>query len=222
MVTAENLISGTIPVVHPSDTGQKVLNCMDLYRVSHLAVTNGTEYLGLVSDQFIGDLALENTALEGHLAHLLTPHAHPGHHLFEVAALMARLRVSLMPVVDEEHRYMGSVTWQSVSERFAQLISLQEPGGVLVLRTTWHNYSPAQIGQIAESSDTRILSLFVSRIPDSDFLEITLKLDKVDLSPLIQTFERYGYQIAASIMDESLLHDLYEDRLGQFFRYINV
>jgi len=101
-------------------------------------------------------------------------------------------------------------------------MSLLEPGGIIILETTWNNYSASQISQIVEGNDARILSLFVTRISQTDNIEVMLKLDKVDLSSVIQTFTRYDYQIAAVYMDDSALNDMYEDRLGQFLRYLNI
>jgi Mg/Co/Ni transporter MgtE len=135
---------------------------------------------------------------------------------------MYKLNLTLIPVVDEEHNYLGSITLSNVSAIFAQMMSLLEPGGIIILETTWNNYSASQISQIVEGNDARILSLFVTRISQTDNIEVMLKLDKVDLSSVIQTFTRYDYQIAAVYMDDSALNDMYEDRLGQFLRYLNI
>ncbi len=222
MVVAENLINATLPVLHPSDTGKQALALMDRFRVSHLAVVSGEEYLGLINDKFIGDLKLAENTLESEISLLSKPHVHTGYHLLEVASLMQALHLSLVPVLDEEHHYKGALALTNLSGVFFQMVSLQDPGGILVLQTPRNNYSTVQISQIIEGNDARILCLFVSRIPESDNLEVTLKLDKVDLSSVIQTFTRYGYQISAAYMDDSVLYDLYEDRMEQFLRYINV
>lgn len=219
---AENLISDTLPVLHPSDTGQQALNWMDLYRVSHLPVVKEKEYLGLISDKFIYDLNLAEVPVETQIMQLHTPHIHSKQHIFEVASVMYTLGITVLPVVDQEHSFLGSVTLYGISFRFAQLLSLQEPGGILILQTTLNNYSASQISRIVEENDAHILSLLVNRIDGSDNLEITIKLDIVDLSSVIQTFTRHDYQIAAAYMDDSMLHDLYEDRMEQFFRYLNI
>jgi hypothetical protein len=62
----------------------------------------------------------------------------------------------------------------------------------------------------------------VNRTENSDSIEITMKLNKVELSAVIQTFTRYDYEIAAVYSDESMLSDMYEDRMEQFLRYMNI
>ncbi len=221
-VIAEQLISETLPVMKPADTGQQALNLMDVYRVSHLPVVKDREYLGLISDKLIEDLNLAEERIEAHVMQLHTPHVHAKQHLFEVASVIYKLNLTVVPIVDEEHNYIGAITLNDVAGKFAQLMSFLEPGGIIILETTWNNYSASQICQIVEGNDARILSLFVSRISQSDNISIMLKLDKVDLSSVIQTFTRYDYQISTVYMDDSTLTDMYEDRLEQFLRYMNI
>lgn len=219
---AENLISDVVPALRLTDTGQQALNWMDVFRVSHLPVVKEKEYLGLISDKFIYDLNLLDSPIEKQMMQLHTPHVHKSQHVFEVASIMYKLKLSVVPVVDDEHTYLGVITLYELARKFAQLFSLQEPGGVIILEVSMHNYSLSQIGQIAEGNDMRILSLFVNKIQDSDNLNVTLKLDKLDLSPIIQTFMRYDYNISAVYTDDSMLGDLYQDRMDQFLRYMDI
>lgn len=219
---AENLISETLPIMRPSDTGQQALNWMDLFRVSHIPVVKDREYLGLISDKFIYDLNLHEEQIESQIMQLHTPHVHPKQHLFEVGSIMYTLGVSVIPVVDEEHNYLGAITLPDVSAKFAQHMSLMEPGGIIILQTNWNNYSTSQISQIVEGNDARILSLFAYRIEGSDNMEVAIKLNRMDLSSVIQTFTRYDYQIASVYMDDSMLNDMYDDRLEQFLKYLNI
>jgi acetoin utilization protein AcuB len=221
-VIAINLISETIPVLLPSDTGQQALNLMDVFRVSHLPVVKEKAYIGLVSDKFIEDMNLSEIQLDAQNQVFPAPHIHPQQHLFEVAAIIYKLKLSLLPVVDEDHNYMGSIILSDLSQHLTQLLSISEPGGVIVLQIPRHNYSASQISQIIEGNDARILSLTVNKTDETDNLEVTIKLDRVDISAVIQTFTRYDYQIAAVYMDDSMLHTLYEDRLELFLRYMNI
>jgi hypothetical protein len=85
------------------------------------------------------------------------------------------------------------------------------------------NYSLSQIAQIIEGNEARILSLYVSKPSHSTTaLNVTIKVNKVDLSGIIQTFTRYDYVILATYMDQSQIKNLFDDRYDQFIRYINV
>lgn len=219
---AETLISDVIPSVKSTEKGQKALNRMDVFRVSHLPVVDNLKYLGMVSDKLIYDLDLLEKPISEELDKLNTTHVHADQHIFEVAILMYKLKLSVIAVLDTDHYYIGAITLYDLARRFARLFSLQEIGGVIVLEMNANDYSLAQISQIVESNDTKILSFFMNRITGTNNLDVILKLDKEDLSPVIQTFVRYDYTVKAVYLDHSMLNDLYKDRYDQFMKFMNI
>lgn len=219
---AEKLISDVIPSVKSTEHGQKALNWMDVYRVSHIPVVDDSKYLGLVSDKLIYDLDLLEEPIEKELDKLDTSHTHKDQHVFEVAMVMYKLKLSVLPVLDSDHYYLGAITLYDLARRFARLFSLQEIGGVIVLEMDVNDYSLVEISKIVESNGVKILSCFMDRKPGARNLDVILKLDKDDLSPVIQAFTRYEYNIKAIYMDNSMLSDLYNDRYDQFMKFMNI
>lgn len=219
---AEKLISDVIPSVKSTEHGQKALNWMDVYRVSHIPVVDDSKYLGLVSDKLIYDLDLLEEPIEKELDKLDTSHTHKDQHIFEVAMVMYKLKLSVLPVLDSDHYYIGAITLYDLARRFARLFSLQEIGGVIVLEMDVNDYSLVEISKIVESNGVKILSCFMDRKPGARNLDVILKLDKDDLSPVIQAFTRYEYNIKAIYMDNSMLSDLYNDRYDQFMKFMNI
>lgn len=219
---AKKLISDVITSVHSTEEGQEVLNSMDFYRVSHLPVVKGNRYLGLVSDKLIYDLNLLTEPIEKEADKFNSTHVHEDQHIFEVAALMYKLKLSVITVLSAGHDYLGAITLYELARRFARFFSLQEVGGVIVLEVNENDYSLTHISQIVEDNDTKILSSFMDRIPGTQTLDIILKLDKEDLSPVIQTFMRYDYNVKGVYLDHSMLSDLYLDRYDQFMKFMNI
>lgn len=219
---AENLISDIIPSVKSTELGQKALGYMDVFRVSHIPVVDDSKYLGLVSDKLIYDLNLLEKPIEGILDKLDTSHAHKDQHIFEVAVVMYKLKISVLPVLDDDHYYLGAITLYDLARRFSRLFSLQEVGGVLVLEMNMNDYSMVEISKIVEDNGAKILSSFLDRKPGTINLDVILKLNKEDLSPLIQAFSRYDYNIKAVYLDQSMLSDLYNDRYDQFMKFMNI
>jgi len=219
---AEKLISDVITSVPGNEKGQKVLNLMDVYRVSHIPVVEEGQYLGLISDKIIYDLNLLEEPIEKETDKFNTSHVHEDQHIFEVAALMYKLKLSVIPVLASNHDYLGAITLYDLARRFARFFSLQEVGGVVVLEVNVNDYSLAHISRIVEDNDTKILSSFLDRIPGTQNLDVVLKLDKEDLSPVIQAFTRYDYNIKGVYLDHSMLNDLYKDRYDQFMKFMNI
>ena len=195
---------------------------MDVYRVSHIPVVNDSKYLGLVSDKLIYDLNLVDEPIEKEQDKLNTIHAHVDQHIFELAIVMYKLKVSVLPVLNDEHFYVGTITLYDLARRFAALFSLQEPGGVVVIETTATEYSMTQISQIVESNDVRILSFFIDKKPGINTIDLILKLNSEELSGVVQTLTRYNYFVKAIYQDRSMLNDLYKDRFDQFMKFMNI
>jgi CBS domain-containing protein len=135
---------------------------------------------------------------------------------------MYKLKLSVLPVLDDDHYYIGAITLYDLARRFAKLFSLQELGGVVVLEMNANNYSLSEISQLAESNGYRILSVFLDRKPGTQILDVIVKLDKDDLSALIQAFMRFNYTVKAVYFDQSMLSDLYMDRYEQFMKFMNL
>ncbi len=222
ILIAEKLLSDGIASVNSAEIGQKALSRMDVFRVSHIPVVNENRYLGLVSDKLIYDLNITDKAIETQLDKLDTSHAHKTQHIFEVAIMMYKLKLSVLPVLDDDHYYLGAITLYDLARRFAKLFSLQEIGAVVVLEMNVFNYSMVEISQIVESNHIKILSFFLDRKPGTQTLDVILKLDKDDLSALIPAFMRYDYTVKAVYFDNSELSDLYKDRFEQFMKYMNL
>ncbi len=221
---AGTLISDSIPSVSLQDTASKVLSLMDVFRLSHLPIVAGLEYLGVISDKDIFDAHDFDEPLSTFASdQLLKPHVHPHQHIFEVAAVASGCGVSIVPVLAEDHTYLGSISRYDLSNTLTTLFSPNEPGGILELQMCENDYSLAQITQIIEGNDARILSLYTWKPKESTTeLNVTIKINQVDLSGIIQTLTRYNFAINATFMDQTPLKGLIDDRFDQFMRYMNT
>lgn len=219
---AHSLVSEVVPPLRLNDSGQKALNWMEIFRISHLPVVDGKRLLGVISDKIIYDLNIIERPISDYSDHLLSPFVMENQHIYEVFQAISTQKLSAIPVLDIYRQYCGVITVLDMAQKFASLVAVQEPGSVIVLELNSIDYSLSQIAQIVEGNEAKILSFYVSPISDSKKLTVTLKINVIDLSAIIQTFVRYDYNIVAVYMDESSLNDLYEDRLGQLMKYMNI
>jgi len=219
---AEKLISDVVPSVKSSELGQKALSWMDVFRVSHIPVVDNNQFVGLISDKIIYDFDLHDKAIEQNMDKLNLIHVHKDQHIFEVGVLMYKLKLSVLPVLDTDHYYLGVITLYDLARRFANLFSMHEAGGVIVLEMNVNDYSLTQISEIIENNGAKILSSFMDKKPGTTNLDVILKLDKEELSPIIQALMRYDYNVKAVYFDHSMLSDLYQDRYDQFMKFMNL
>ena len=195
---AFELITDEIPPLIHTDSGEKALNWMDEFKVTHLAVLKNGAFVGVVSESAILDRLVLSDVLDELFDHLPRPYVNKNTHIYDVLAMMSEHKLSIIPVLDENEQYLGCTSIYHLMTTLANIGSIKEPGSILVLEINSIDYSMAQIAQIIESNNAKILSSYILSDVSSSILEVTLKINELNLSRIILTFERYDYKIKAS------------------------
>jgi acetoin utilization protein AcuB len=218
---AVELISDTVPPVHTSDPIQKVVDRMIEFRIRHLPIVNEEQFLGLISeDDLIGESDL--TVPIGTLAlSLVNPYVLEDQHIYDVIRMFHERQLTVVPVLDAQTNYLGLITINALTGYFARLTSVDVPGAIIVLEINNKNNSLAHMAQVVESDNAQILSSYVSTFPDSTRMEVTLKVNKKDISTIIATFLRYGYDIKATF-NHTGDSDNSRDRYNSLMNYLNL
>lgn len=221
-MVAKDLISEVIPALKTSDTGQTALNWMEIFRISHLPIVNNLDFLGLISDVDIYDMNQPEEPIGNHSLTLLKPYVTTEQHLFEVIGLSSRLKLSVVPVLDEKSHYKGLITTSELVRYLAGISSMDQQGGIIVLELIERDYSLSQIAQIVEGNNVKVLSMYVTSPPDSTRLEVTIKVNTNDLSSVIRTFERYNYNVKTWITSDDSMDKFYSERFDLLMKYMNI
>jgi len=222
IMVAKDLISEVIPALKTSDLGQTALNWMEIFRISHLPIVNNLDFLGLISDADIYDMNQPTEPIGNHSLTLLKPYATSEQHIFEVIGLAARLKLSVVPVLDANKYYKGVITTSDLIRHIAGISSMDQPGGIVVLDLIERDYSLSQIAQIIESNNIKVLSMYVTSPPESTKLEVTLKLSSNDLTSVIRTFERYNYDVKTWVSSNDSIDQFYQERFDLLMKYLDI
>jgi predicted transcriptional regulator len=221
-MVAKDMISEVIPALKTSDLGQTALNWMEIFRISHLPIVNNQDFLGLISDADIYDMNQAEEPIGNHYLTLIKPYVQADQHIFEVIGLASRLKLTVIPVLDDKNHYQGVITTNDLIRYIAGISSMDQHGGIIVLELVERDYSLTQIAQIIESNNVKILSMYITSPPESTKLEVTLKVNTNDLSSVIRTFERYNYEVKTwASMDDSM-DNLYSERFDLLMKYLNI
>jgi acetoin utilization protein AcuB len=218
---AIELIADMILPVHTSDTIQKVFDRMVEFRVRHLPIVNEEQFLGLISED---DLATEpdtQTPVGALALSLVNPYVLEDQHIYDVIRVFYERQLTVVPVLDARKNYLGLITINALTEYFARLTSVEQPGGIIVLEINNKNNSLAHMAQIVESDNAQILSSYVHTHPDSTRMEVTLKVNKQDISNIIATFLRYEYDIKATF-NHTGDNDNSRERYDSLMNYLNL
>jgi acetoin utilization protein AcuB len=219
---ARELISDVVTALKTSDTGTSALSWMEVFRVKHLPIVNHREFLGLISDSDIYDLNDPDEPVGNHNLSLQKPYVKEEQHIYEVIELMSRMELTLVPVLNQEKQYLGVITQEDLTRKFAHLSAMQQPGGIIELEMLQHDYSLSEISQIVESNNGRILSLYVAASDDNSRLRVTLKINLTDLTSILETLNRYNYSVVSSHLNSEDLDEFYQERFDGFLKYLNT
>ena len=221
-MVAKNLISEVVPSLRTSDSGQTALNWMEIFRISHLPIVNNLDFLGLISDSDIYDMNQPEEPIGNHSLTLLKPYVTAEQHLFEVIGLASRLKLTVVPVLDDKNHYKGVITTTDLVRYLAGISSMDQSGGIIVLELIERDYSLSQIAQIVEGNNVKVLSMYVTSPPDSTRLEVTIKVNTNELASVLRTFERYNYDVKSWITADDSMDRFYAERFDLLMKYMNI
>lgn len=214
------LIKNIITPVMTSFTGNEALMIMEDHKVSHLPIVNNDDFLGLLSEQDIFNNDI-NEPIGNYTLSLNNAYVEQTHHMFDVIRLVCEHKLSIIPVVNNKKEYLGYLELHDIIAYFGNFFSINNPGGIIELEMNLHDYSLTQIAQLVEENDARILHMGVSTLPDTSKIVVTIKVNKMDISHLIQTFNRFEYTIVGSYGEDEMWSFL-KERYESFMRYLNT
>lgn len=220
MMIAKALINNSILSMSPENSALEILGWMEEYKVSHLPVVDGNRFIGLLAESNIFNIDNPENSIGKKNKFLKKTYVKSDQHMFEIIKIMAEEKLSLLPVLDKSNKYLGVITPQTIIENFSNYAAVIQPGSIIVLSISNRDYFASQIVQIIESNDAKLLSLFVSSESDSASLDVTIKVNKQDISGILQTFQRYSYEIKASWFDED--QDYLQDRFDSLMNYLSI
>ncbi|SFQ48225.1 CBS domain-containing protein [Pseudarcicella hirudinis] len=219
---AEELLNPMLPVLKPTDTIGQALDWMDEYRVNHLVLTNGLEYRGLISH----DVLLDNNeelpllALQPMFEEVFT---YPHQHLLEVLPLLQQYELDVIAVLDENNGFIGTILNKDVLNTFAKSLGTSEAGAILEVEVDDRSYSLSEISRLIESNDTKVISSYYSGgSEDNDFRNIlTLKLNRKDITRVVATLERFGYDVKSAFA-HSPVDSPDKERYDLLMKYLDI
>ncbi|MDP4291633.1 MAG: CBS domain-containing protein [Bacteroidota bacterium] len=218
---AKNLISNEIAPLRTSDTALQAISWMEEYRVYHLPIVDNIDFLGLISEEDIYTMSDFEEPVGNHVLSLSKQYVFSNQHIYDVIKIFSSEHLSLLPVLNENNQYLGVITINDLVNSISEMTAVENPGGIIVLELNQNDYSLSEIAQIVESNDAKILSLYITSIPDTTMIELTLKINRMDIQPIIQTFTRYEYIIKASFAEEGYYDDL-RDRYDSLMNWLNI
>jgi len=218
---AQELINDLIPPLTVNDTGLKAMNWMEEFRLEHLPLVKGLEYLGLVTEEDILKMNSLEQPLGNETLQLIKSHVRPEQPILDVVKLMSRNGLSMVAVLDPELHYLGAITVADIIKHYSDTGIFEDAHGVIVLEMSPKNYSMAEVASIIESENGKILSAYITPDPETESIDLTIKINLIDLSRIVASFERHEYHVKEHYHHTEFKDDL-KSRYDQLMSFLNI
>lgn len=127
---------------------------------------------------------------------------------------------NIMPVLSTDNRYLGYYELNDVINLFNETPFFAENGGILIVEKGLNDYSFSEISQIVESNNGKLLGVFISKI-ENDLVQLTLKVNGIDLNEILQGFRRYSYNIISG-HDDDAFNETLKERSDYLKKYLDI
>lgn len=221
MLTRE-LESQSLPYLHLTDKVYQALQLMNDNHVTHLPIVEGDKYAGLISEDDL--LMADNDHVElGTLQQSFANSAVKGHeHFLRAVQVAAENGLSVVPVINEEGELISTVAYNDLLKQASEFMSLNEPGGLIVLEVDSNQYSFNEISKLVETNDAQITQLNTSNDPETGIMQVTIRINKPEVSDIVATFQRYEYNVKYFFGEELYTNELksnYDNLMNYLLRY---
>ncbi|HMN05475.1 MAG TPA: CBS domain-containing protein [Flavobacteriales bacterium] len=220
MLAAE-ILSNTIQPLGPKDPVARALELMDEFSIHVLPVVSRGRLVGLMKEEAALNSANPSAMVDKLMDSVELPYVRDRQHVYDVLKLMSERDLPMVPVLDMNGRYLGVVSEHEATRHLADLVNACVPGSVVVLEMGRNDYSLQQIARIVEDEGARILSMYCTDNPDSMLMQVTLKINRDDISGILQAFDRYEYTVHTTFQGSKLDENLRE-RYDDLMRIIRM
>jgi Mg/Co/Ni transporter MgtE len=219
---AKHFITTSIEPIRFNETGTDILYHLDENRLQDMPVVDGTNLKGSVTESDVYTMDDPDKPLKKQKFTFIREFVFEYQHIFDVIRIMATSKLTMLPVVDEKEKFLGIIQQSDMVARLGEILAVDNPGAIIVLEVNQHDYVLSEIARIVESQDTKVLNLFVSTSKDSTKMDITLKLNTIEIQALIQTFNRYNYIIKATYTEDEKMYDDLRERYDSLMKYLSI
>lgn len=177
--------------------------------------------VGLISIEELNALPA-NTTLNDAQNHFLKAAVNEKDYFLSAFKLISLTQYPILPVVNADNEYCGTITQQSLLNALSIFLDIKENnGGLIVLQMDKLDFSLSEISRLIESDNARIthLNTYID-IATAAFI-VSIKINRMDVSEIIATLQRFDYQILYSTGEEVYENELKRNYEG-LMNYLNI
>lgn len=207
MLTRE-LLSQTLPYLHLQDKVYQALQMMNDNHVTHLPIVEGDKYIGLISEDDLLQAENDNSEIAALEQAFATVSIKEEEHFLNAVQMAVENGLSVVPVISEDNELTGTVVYNDLLKFSSEFMSLNEPGGLIVLEMNSNQYSFNEISKLVETNNAQITQLNTSNDFETGMMQVTIRINKPEVSDIVATLQRYEYTVKYFFGEELYANEL--------------
>lgn len=219
-MTTLQLIDKSLIPLSPDNTVEEALQWLVPHKTTHVPVVSDEKYEGLIGEHDLDSHPQKEDTLQS-LQDEWQPVVVQGDaHFLRAVPVSHLFRSNIIPVVNDQE-YQGCILGFDLLHALGNFCGAGEYGALLVLEIDRHRLALSEINSIVESDGASILHFNATPLAASPLLEVTIGLDKKEISTIIASLEQYQYKVIW-YSGEDILEGEISDNYKNLMNYLDI
>ena len=220
MLTSELQIQ-SLPYLHLHDKVYQALQMMNENHVTHLPIVEAEKFVGIISEDDLLQAENDNVELNALQQSFGNAAVRNDEHFLKALQLAAENGLSVVPVINDDNEVLGAIAYNDLLKHASEFMSLNEPGGLIVLEMESNQYSFNEISKMVEGNDAQITQLNTSNDAETGMMQVTIRINKPDVADIVATFQRYEYNVKYYFGEEQYANEL-RNNYDNLMNYLGI
>jgi len=189
----EQIIAPDFPTLTTSGTVGDAMLIFEDHNLNALPLLQGEHLMGLLSLEVLQTLD-ECNSLDSVVVRNISIGS--DQHIYIALNTLTQANTGLLPVLDQQQRYLGVITDASILSGLATMLDVHKSGGaILTIQMKKLDYSLSQLTRLIESGDANIMQLNTYTDMETENIWVNIRLDRMEISDIVSTLQRYEFNV---------------------------
>lgn len=216
-----DIISDFYAEVKSSDTVAYTLDKINELHFHQLPIVDNKEYKGLVTEEQLIQVSDDQLTLKNIKSLSPLIYIFDYQHVYDALQIISIYKTDILPVLNKQMQYIGVITNNDILKSVNSTLNNADNGAIIVIELDARDQSFTHLSHLIESENTKIVHASSRAIPDSNKIEITIKLNKNNISSVIASLWRFDYEVKATFNDDTDQDELL-DRYDHLMNYLDL
>lgn len=199
------------------ESAEKICN---EFPITHIPIVENNRLIGCFLESDVRTVENKEDSISTYINSLSFFYANKEDNVLELLAIFSDNDANIVPVLDEDKKYLGYYGLNDVLDVFNSSQFLHQQGIVMAVEKAKKDFSISEAAQIVESNNAKLLGIYIATEKE-DTIETIVKISSEDINTVIQTFRRYDYRIISAHKDDTYLKDL-KNRSDYLQKYLDM